>query len=199
MLVDSLSEAGVSTDWARASTAAVTTFWRIAATASEVTSWAERSALRTGRKATRSARSATTIPASSAPHDRRGERQAGEDVEGVGGEHDELAVGEVHHAHHRVDEGDAEGDQRIEAAEGEGVDQVLAQLGQRSAELEGELSAVGAVNEAGELERALLLRPLRPGRTGRSAPSGRDRRPRRRPGRTPTRRRRCARSRQWHG
>ncbi len=66
MLVDSLIAAGVSTDWARASTATVTTFCRIAATASEVTSWAERSALRTGRKATRSAISAIAIPASRA-------------------------------------------------------------------------------------------------------------------------------------
>ncbi len=129
MLVDSLSEAGVSTDWARASTATVTTFCRIAATASEVTSWAERSALRTGRKATRSARRAIAIPVSRAAADRSGEGQPGEDVEGVGGEHDELAVGEVHHPHHGVDDGDAEGDQRVEAAEGKGVDQVLTQLG----------------------------------------------------------------------
>ena len=129
MLVDSLIAAGVSTDWARASTATVTTFCRIAATASEVTSWAERSALRTGRKATRSAISAIAIPASRAPPTAARKGQIGEDEEGVGGEHDELAVGEVHHAHHRVDEGDPERDQGVEAAEGEGVDQVLTQRG----------------------------------------------------------------------
>ena len=106
-------------------------FWRIAATASEVTSWAERSALRTGLKATRSASSAIAIPASRAQPTAAREGQPGKDEEGVGGEHDELAVGEVHHAHHRVDEGDAERDQRVEAAEGEGVDQVLTQLGHR--------------------------------------------------------------------
>ncbi len=61
----------------------------------------------------------------------RPEGQPGENEEGVGGEHDELAVGEVHHPHHRVDERDAEGDQGVEAAEREGIDQVLAQLGHR--------------------------------------------------------------------
>ena len=131
MLVDSLIAAGVATDWARASTATVTTFCRIVATASEVTSWAERSALRTGRKATRSARIAISDPGQEGAPDRSAEGQPGKYEEGVGGEHDELAVGEVHHPHHRVDEGDAEGDQRVEAAEGEGVDQVLAQLGHR--------------------------------------------------------------------
>ena len=71
-------------------------------------------------------------PGQQGARDRRREGQSGEDEEGVGGEHDELAVGEVHHPHHRVDEGDAEGDQRVEAAEREGIDQVLAQLGHRT-------------------------------------------------------------------
>ena len=103
MLVDSLIAAGVATDWGRASTAAVTTFCRIAATASEVTSWAERSALRTGRKATRSANKAIATPVSRAPPTATPKGSPAKHEEGVGGEHDELAVGEVHHAHHRVD------------------------------------------------------------------------------------------------
>ena len=61
----------------------------------------------------------------------QGQAAARDEEERIAGDHDELAIGEVHQAEDAVDDDEAERHQRIGAAEAQHVDQELEGEGHR--------------------------------------------------------------------
>ena len=104
--------------------------WTSCATANDVNSSETKLALRSGRNAMSSistdARPAAITPDQRDHDERRTEVRGGE--HGVPGDRDELAVGEVQHAEHPVDHREPEREQGVDAAERQGVDQLLHEL-----------------------------------------------------------------------
>ena len=100
-------------------------------TAKEAMSSVSGSAPRSGRNATRSMTSASSDgDGERAQHGDR-QRPAGEQQQRIADRGDELAMGEVDEAHDAEDEADAERGQRVEPADGDGVDDVLGEVDHR--------------------------------------------------------------------
>ena len=97
--------------------------------------------------------SATPTAAVAGDGDQRGERQrqaghVGEDGDHAA-EHHELALGEVHHVRGVVDDGEAEGDQRVDRADRHAGQQELHEFGHRASSSEREGARVEAPGPSG--------------------------------------------------
>ena len=111
----------------REPTKRISVFSRKKLTANEEMSSVAGSALRSGRKATRSVTSASTTATSKPPTIMTGTRLAEEREQRIAGDRDQLAMGEIDQPHDPEDQPDAERGQRVEAADADGVDEGLDQ------------------------------------------------------------------------
>ena len=89
------------------------------------------SAPRIGRSSTSSMSAPSSTPAMTAttsPRKKLSPSDSGDQIDGVGAESVELAVGEIHHPHDAEDQRQADAEQRVGAAQDQRVDEVLEEL-----------------------------------------------------------------------